>query len=141
MTVIDASRLTITGGGISVVDTGAADDQSLAFDVEQRERNRTGWQQIIDGKLIEWGRDPSQLDDEDVTPPSGTAISNACGLATCGMDNDVSPPHRVVPNGDGGIVFERWDGPTFATIEIFEDGSIELCHFDDGKLVSRKRIV
>ncbi len=95
-----------------------------------------GWHPII-GKLIEWGRDPRQLDDEDVTSPSVASLNQAYLLAICGGLSNISFPQRAVSNDDGGIVFEYWDGPNFETIEIFEDGSVELCCFYDGKLFGR----
>lgn len=114
--------------------TGVADDDSLAVSAEEREANRQGWQRIIDSTLIEWGRDPAQLEDEGVTAPAGAIIDRANELAMIFRDKGWVPPKRVVTSPDGGIVFERWHGPVLEQIEVAENGEILVALFEHSRL-------
>lgn len=122
--------------GEDVVGTAAADDEQLALSAAEREKNRQGWQAIIDSQLIEWGRDPTVLDDEGVNSPSKAVIDCACRLGILLRDAEWAAPHRVVASADGGIVFERWSGDLFAQIEICDDGAILFAAFEQGRLVA-----
>lgn len=121
------------------VTAGAAEKESLWAMEREVEENRRAWNNIIDRKLIEWGRDPTRLEDEDVVPPSFEAIKVASDSAMALRDKSKEAPKRVVPNGDGGIVFERWEGSVSETIEVFEDGAIEYCRYHDTRLTHRQR--
>jgi len=121
------------------IGTHAAEDPVLSG--SELNCRRDAWDQIIDRYLIEWARYPSRLDDEGVIPPSADIIHRACEIAIDMRDQTLAAPLRVVPNGDGGIVFERREGPIFQTIEIYEDGSVESAAFVDSRLVSCHRLV
>ena len=121
--------------------TGAADEESLAIPLGERVAHRDGWQKIIDHELIEWGRNPSLLEDEDILPPSGAIIDRAAKLAMCLRDIGWPPPNRVIPNGDGGVVFERWAGSLFAKIDVCPDGSVVFTLFKNARLVGTERLV
>ena len=116
--------------------TTAAADEGLASRTPNREY-RFGWETIIDQYLVEWGRDPSVLMDEDFVPPSIAIIHKACQVARGLRDDGAPPPLRVVPDGEGGISFERRAGSCFQSLNILEDGSIEILTFEDSKLVCR----
>ena len=124
---------TISGPVSNNIGTRATDEQILSS--SELQKNREGWQKLIDHRLIEWGRDPSQLEDDDIEAPSGEIISIACQLAYDMRNNDLPFPTRIVPNGEGGIVFERIDGLVFETMEIDDSGSIESTTFIDSRLV------
>ena len=100
-----------------------------------------GWEEVIDKKFVEWGRNPSQLDDEDLIPPSHDVILLASDLAMWARDHELAHPDRVVPNGDGGIVFERWHDSVSETIEIYNDGTIEFAVYKDSRLLTRRHIL
>jgi hypothetical protein len=136
MTRVDVFQ-TISPPVASPVETGAATDELLSRCEPDEER--LAWDEVIDYRLIEWGRDPSQLDDENFQAPSLEIISLACRVAREMRAAGLPAPLRVVPNGDGGITFEHKAGRVFETIEIDEDGSIELVTFADSKLVFRQR--
>lgn len=136
-----SDNATLRGSGKWYADTGAADDSSLAATASERDKNRRGWQRIIDEKLIEWGRDPKQLEDDDLIPPSRDVISLASRLAIALRDQDCPPPSSVVPNGDGGIVLERSQGPEAVTYEVYDDGTVEYTLYNDCRVVSCERIL
>lgn len=141
MSILEAARLTLVGSGSRIVPTNAATEESLAIPTAERAANRRGWQSIIDTRLIEWGRDPGVLADEGVTVPSRAIVARACEVAMFLRDQgDVPPPLRVVPSPDGGIALERWTGTFFETLEICDDGSVELTAFDGGRLVLNSRL-
>lgn len=135
MSVFEASG-TLSRELIDAVTTAGASEQSLA----SSEANREGWQRLIDDYLIEWGRDPSQLADEDLIPPSKDLIRFASGIAMKWRDADCAAPFCVVPDGEGGITFERRSGDVFESLEILADGSIELNTFKNCRLLNTLRI-
>ena len=79
---------------------------------------------MIDDYLIEWG-------------PSEAIIRLAGQIAMVLRDNGAAAPLRVVPDGEGGISFERRSGDWFESLDILEGGSIELTTFKDCRLHSR----
>ena len=68
---------------------------------------RRGWDSMIDDCLLEWARDPTKLEDDDVVAPSARVIHRACRVALDLRDAGWAAPLRVVPDGEGGICFER----------------------------------
>jgi hypothetical protein len=141
MTAANLYDLTMTGvASAETVDTRAADVQSLAVTTDPREENRDEWDAVIDRKLIEWGRDPAALEDDDLVPPSREAIGAAINLVRQLRDQGLPAPMRVIPNGDGGIVFKRWKGSLLERLEVYDDGSIAYATFDGGRLIFRRMI-
>src|SRR5258708_172113 len=84
------------------------------------------WQVVIDESLARWLADPSCLEDEGIVPPSVETIHHACKIALALRDEGLLAPKRIVPNGEGGIVFERRAGSLFEAIELDADGSLEV---------------
>jgi hypothetical protein len=121
-------------------ETQGADDASLAVAGRELDANRQAWQRFIDEKLIEWGRDPSLLDDESVIPPSRPSVDTAVWLAMRLRDAGEVPPLRVVPDGDGGIVFERWEGNLSESFEVSQHGGIEYVQCRDGRVEARRAV-
>lgn len=130
---------TISGPVSNNIETRAADEQILSS--SELPKNREGWDKLIDHRLIEWGSNPSQLEDDGIEVPSRESIKIACQLAYVMRNNESPFPTRIVPNGEGGIVFERMKGQTFITIEIDENGSLEITEFIDSRLVCRQRFL
>jgi hypothetical protein len=94
------------------------------------------WQEVFE-QLAAWARDPDQLSDEDIEAPSGRMIQLAMDSAAVMRDRNAEAPDRVVPNGDGGIVF-RWRSHEFTwSLELDADGSMETSLMEEDKLVCR----
>ena len=94
------------------------------------------WQQVI-AKLTAWARDPEQLRDEDIEPPSDGMVQLAMDVATVMRDRKIEAPDRIVPNGDGGLVF-RWRSGEFTwRLELDVDGSMETTLMEEHTLVCR----
>ena len=110
---------------------------TLATDAREAERNRAGWQVMIDERLVEWGRNPNQFDEEDFVAPDAEVLERACRIAMCWRDDGWPAPLRVVPDGEGGIAFERRSGSVFEALTINSDGTTELVVFRDCVLESR----
>lgn len=106
-------------------------------DVEREREYRERWQELIDHKLIEWGRDPSQFDDEGVEPPSREIIRLAIALAEWFKAQGLPAPDSVVPDPNGGIVFERREGGVSEVFHVWDDGTIEYQRFHGTRLVER----
>lgn len=116
-----------------------SDDQTPNQFAHPIEKWREQWEEIIDSKLIEWGKDPSALADpgEGIVAPSLQSIKIASEVAQSARDAGWPPPTRVVPDGEGGIAFERQSGGVFESLEVTANGIVELLKFIDCRLVDR----
>lgn len=124
-----------------LVDTGTARNEALARERLDQKDLREAWDRIIDSYLIEWGRNPEAFDTEEIIPPSESVIHRACILAQQMRDAGLPPPLRVVPDGDGGVSFERQTGQRFESLDLSSEGTIELVTFEDCRIVSRISLV
>ena len=115
--------------------THAAPPATSALDSQIRQRWRQAWEDLIDRKLIEWGRDPDQLADDGVEPPSREVVRLAIAFAK--QNQNCQPPQRVVPDANGGIVFERRESDIVEVIHIWDDRQIEYQLFRGHDLVER----
>ena len=61
----------------AVVSTGAVTEARITRDYGRKDEAFQRWKALIDDQLIEWGRDPSQLEDEETQPPSKEIIGLA----------------------------------------------------------------
>lgn len=105
-----------------------------------RDSGRIGWADIIEGRLADWTRDPTQLEEEDLTAPNAETIARACLVASTLRDKGASPPNRVVPTGDGGIAFQFERDREFISVEVEPEGVVELLVFEDGQLKHRSAL-
>ena len=96
------------------------------------------WIRVIHA-LDSWLFNPPDVE-EGGSVPSPTAIQLGIDLALKMQHMHVPPPLRVVPNGEGGVAFERRADGRFHVVEIFEDGTAETTLFEDCKLVNRAQI-
>lgn len=87
-----------------------------------------------------WLRDPSQLDDDGIDPPSGTIIRLSMDWAENYRDKGLPAPDRVAPDPNGGIVFERREGNVSEVVHVWEDGTIEYMRFEGTHLVERSPV-
>lgn len=151
MSVLEQVDPTVMGEVERVSDTEAAEEEALTESVrvertplssaEKRKTFAEGWRKVINEPLIDWLQDPSQLEDEGIEAPTEAHIKFVSEYAMCLRTRfGWPPPLRVVPSGDGGIVFELKSGPYFQSIEFDEDGTVELITFKASKLVSRTEL-
>ncbi len=87
---------------------------------------------------MSWLRDPHQLEDEGVEPPGRQTIETAIRLAQDSQQRGLPPPSSIVPDPNGGIVFERREGATAEVLHIWDDGSVEYQRFQGTRLVERR---
>lgn len=129
---------TISGPIMQKSNTHAADDEILSS--SELENKRDAWNQIIEYKLIEWAVNPESIEEDGLEMPSREIITEACKFSKQMSREAIPAPISVVPNGDGGIVFEWRDGHIFETIEIYADGLKEYCLFVNSRLRQRNHI-
>lgn len=130
----------------SVVDTSA--DSTSAGTIQRQDaareqefvKRRQRWQEIIDRRLIEWGCDPTQLEEDGLETPSKRTIAFAIVTAQVMRDGNLVAPSCVVPDAQGGIVFERRQDSVFESVRISIDGIIDVSQFENGELVRRFQI-
>ena len=75
------------------------------------------WQRLTE-QLTNWRCNPDQLDEERTVTPSWDTIQLALDLATWMSKRGLPAPTRIVPDADGGIVFERQKKDAFESIRI-----------------------
>jgi hypothetical protein len=92
----------------------------------------------IEKQLIDWGCDPSQLDEEGTITPSADTIRFAIQAAAVLSRQDFAAPTRVVPDAHGGIVFEFQGQSYFESLHIMSDGNLERRLFKNHRLVVRE---
>ena len=95
------------------------------------------WQHLIDYQLIEWGKNPDQFDDEGVEPLSPETILRAIKIAERFQSRGFPPPDSVVPDANGGIVFERRERDILEVLHIWGDGTSEYQQFQGMRMVER----
>jgi len=139
MTTTAESSLTMVTALPMPTSRGTSDLGYLSFPLASSTTADSAWERIIDDRLIEWGRDPSRLADDGVVPPKREVVGWAIRLARILASKGADAPQRVVPNGDGGIVFERWSGANAETIEVLDDGDVYYTAFRASRLVHRER--
>lgn len=99
---------------------------------------RNAWQRLIDSTLTKWEWDISQFDDEGIEPPSRQIVRLAIDLAEGFRDQGLPAPDSVVPDPNGGIVFERRENGLSEVFHVWEDGSVEYQRFQGTRLVERQ---
>lgn len=121
----------------AVVPTHAANN--LFLSVPGR-RTETAWQLILD-RFIDWGRSPGEIDEDGWESPSLAALEAAYKLLGRLRDQDAPPPRAVVPNGEGGIIFERGTALEAEAFEIDASGSAEYRRFVGDRLLHRQAVM
>jgi hypothetical protein len=124
-------RSFLTSEAPKVVLTGADTASPATIEQADDDQFRESWQALIDHRLIEWGRDPRQLDEEGTKVPSKDTIQRAIWLADRLCKNGLPAPTNIVPDAHGGIVFERKCGEMFESVRVMPDGTAEYCAFKD----------
>ncbi len=149
MAILELVDTTVLGDVERVSDTEGVEEEALTESVqvertppsgsELKKLNAEGWRRTINEPLIDWGRDPSQLEDEGIDPPSRAIVTLALQFAMFLRDQNVAPPDRAIPNGDGGIVFKRTMGDILEIIEVAKDASIEIVAFHGSEITSKQK--
>jgi len=99
---------------------------------------REAWQRLIDYQLIEWGWDTDPFEDEGIEPPAGDTVQLAIALAEKLRDAALAAPNSVVPDANGGIVFELRDNDVIEVFHVWDDGTIEYQCFHGTRLIERR---
>ena len=98
---------------------------------------RAAWQQVI-AKLTEWARNPSELEDDRLDPPSAEMTQRAINFARALLQAGYPAPTNVVPDANGGIVFHRREKDSDEEFHFWDDGTVEYFRFHGTRLVERK---
>jgi len=120
--------------------TGAVQEDSLAVKVTERAANGELWEKVINECLIDWGLNPGRLEEDDLIPPTRQALQVAGHIAQRLRDSDAPPPKRVVPDRDGGLAMERWEGECTTTIVVSADGGVEIIQWRGSTIVASRQL-
>ena len=100
---------------------------------------RRKWDEVVDQFIVPWAS--GQIDiDGDLIPPTASSVRVAAALAHRFRDAGEQPPTGVLPDGDGGIVFERRLGLASTQINVLHDGDVALVEYDVKGLVRRDMV-
>ncbi len=99
-----------------------------------------GWESIIK-ELRKWLFNPDLVDIEDADPPSRQIISKAIELAQEFKQKEFSAPLRVLPDLEGGIVFERREGDYYETVTLNADIEVEIERYEKSVLISSDKVL
>jgi hypothetical protein len=134
--------ITVSDQASASLQTRAAEDDLLVSKTEAQQ-HRDGWDRIIDRYLIEWGRDPSSLQEDGMTAPTPEILALAIRVARDlqRQDPPAPAPLRVVLDGEGGVSFERRDNSWLLTLNVLADRTIEWAAFKDCRLQGKHRIL
>ncbi len=122
-----AERAEITG-------IGSLCENVLATEIDAREQIAPRWQEIIDHKLIEWGHTQSEFEAEGLVGPNYKALSTAFKIVKYMREQSWPLPTGVIPDGEGGVVFENRHDPLYQRIEIDQNGCAFLATFHNCQL-------
>lgn len=101
------------------------------------EQNREVWQKLINQTLLAWLDDPSRLEDDGIEPPTMKIIQLAIDQAEQWRDDGLLPPDSIVPDPNGGIVFEQVQGDEREVFYLWDDGTLEYQQFRGTELKKR----
>lgn len=79
------------------------------------------WDEVLE-TLCDWIDNPGQWAEPNFVPPTQESINLAISVAESFRDERRALPLRVVPDGDGDVVFERRTKGMFETMEICGEG-------------------
>ena len=136
--VAEQAKYLSESGSTVVVNTSANVESAVLAAWKTEEPGWATWQRFIDKQLREWLRDPDQLADEGIDPPRREIIRNALALAHYFRDCGEPPPDTIVPDPNGGVVFEWCEGAVAKAIHLWDDGNIEYFRFMGADLVERR---
>ncbi len=91
----------------------------------------------VSRQLVNWGRSPATVDEDEFESPSENAIRLADQLADELRCYGCHLPFGIVSDGEGGIVFERRDADSTELFKIRADGAIEYIELRDSRVVER----
>lgn len=128
------------------VQAGIEYEDVLVTEIDAREASAPQWDDIIDRKLIKWGswQNDTVLQEgfeaEGFISPTSEAILKAYRIVA-NMRQQLWPlPTGVIPDGEGGIVFENKQRLLYQRMEIDQNGETSLATFNNAKLFDRRRI-
>ena len=124
----------------NAVSTNVDTESPITRDYGRADEAREKWQRLIDYTLLEWLIDPSQVDDEGIEPPTYDTICQAINLAQAFRNADMMPPDSVVPDPNGGIVFERREQDVCEVLHVWDDGTVEYRVFQGARLAARQTL-
>lgn len=132
MPTIEATPLVSSLPGDSVR-TDADTQSPMSRDDDAYEK----WHTLIDYTLVDWALEPGQFDDEEIEPPTRQTVAQAIELAKRLQNMGLAPPDSVVPDPNGGIVFERRENGVCEVLHVWDDGTVEYQRFQGTHLVER----
>ena len=75
---------------------------------EPQSANAEGWKKAINIHLRNWWHGVPGLEEEGLISPTRAAVDAAIKISESLAEQSLEPPSRIVPNGEGGLVFERY---------------------------------
>lgn len=135
MSTMTPSELMSGNGARISIDTDSLMSQHSGRAVISREQ----WRSAI-LQLLEWLREPSQLEDDGIEAPTGTIIRLALDVAEKHMRLGYVGPDSIAPDPNGGVVFSRTEHGVSELIYVWDDGKIEYMQLKGSELLQRRAL-
>jgi hypothetical protein len=100
---------------------------------------QAAWQQVIE-KLTKWARSPGEFEDDGLDPPSAETVQRAIDFARAAQEAGYPAPTGVVPDPNGGIIFDRTVEQQSEEYHFWDDGTVDYCRFEGTRLVERRDV-
>jgi hypothetical protein len=111
-----------------------ADTESSMTQANIEAKKREKWRLIINNTLSIWCADPQSISDDGIEPLQPAAIAAAIEIAKNLGRQGWDAPISVVPDPNGGIVFNFKRDSGSEAIHIWDDGTFEHNIFDGSSL-------
>lgn len=133
-----ASEATLCGQGFDGYRSEAVADEALISVVSRDRQTTDGWRACV-RSLRQWRLSPPDWD-EGIVVPSRGILQLAEEIALILRQRGQAEPMRVLPDGEGGVVFERRQGQLYETLGVMADGCIELKRFRSGSMIFNEHV-
>lgn len=121
-----------------MLETRIGDLSPSMIDAQRNQAQREAWQDLIDRNLLTWLRNPSDIEDDGFDAPSPTILRLSLDLAERFREEGLPAPDSIVPDPNGGIVFQRREGNVSEMLHVWDDGSVEYMCFHGTTLAERQ---
>jgi len=141
MATAEVDDLTMTPIPASPVSTDALEEAGLMAVDPAQAGNRQAWrlisEKVSNMRFVIF----ADLEAEGLRRPCAGAITEALNVVTAMLKLGTFPaPNRVLPDGEGGVVFERWGEDSLDRIEVTATRQVYFSRFEGGKRLFHRQI-
>lgn len=126
-------EVTLCGNEAPEYRTRGIADEALMSGLQPSRTDDDGWMTCV-YSLREWRSSPPDWEEDGIEVPSRRLLQLAEEIAFALRAKQQPEPMRVLPDGDGGVVFERRQGALYEALNVTADCTVSLKRFRSGRL-------